>query len=291
VSAKPDPRPAPGTLLCRLDELADPGSRAFAWGEFGNEFRMFVVRKGALVRAYVNECPHARHPLDWNLGQVFDPSRELLVCASHGAKFRPEDGVCVEGPCLGKSLMPVEIDVGDKTVRLATPMRRRLEHLLVESDSRVSDRTALTLRLARPMDAQTTFAWQSDPSTRLHMRNPEKPNWEEHRAWFALLLADPRRALLIAEYGNTPVGSIRLDPQVLAGAGAAFEVSIVTAPSHRNKGIGGTILRLTRELVPDVVLVAFVKPENAASLKIFAVNGYVPADKDGHLVNWPGSGH
>jgi nitrite reductase/ring-hydroxylating ferredoxin subunit len=81
---------------------------------------MFVVRKGALVRAYVNECPHARHPLDWNLGQVFDPSRELLVCASHGAKFRPEDGVCVDGPCLGKVLTEVGIDTAGGNVRIGT---------------------------------------------------------------------------------------------------------------------------------------------------------------------------
>ena len=117
MSAKPDPRPAPGTVLCRLDDIPNPGSRAFAWGNFGNEFRIFVLRQGDLVRAYVNECPHARHPLDWNQGQVFDLDRKLLLCASHGAKFRPEDGVCVSGPCIGKALTAVGINcVSDQLI-------------------------------------------------------------------------------------------------------------------------------------------------------------------------------
>lgn len=118
MSVRPDPRPPAGTVLCRLDDIPDPGSRAFFWGEFGNEFRMFVVRKGELLRAYVNECPHARHPLDWNKGQVFDVDGKLLVCASHGARFRPEDGHCVFGPCLGKALTPVAVECRGGAVRL-----------------------------------------------------------------------------------------------------------------------------------------------------------------------------
>lgn len=113
-----DPRPASGTVLCRIEDIPDPGSRAFAWGEFGNEFRMFVLRRGELVRAYVNECPHARHPLDWNDGKVFNLERTLVLCSSHGALFRPDDGVCVLGPCVGKALTAVEIllDDGDLVV-------------------------------------------------------------------------------------------------------------------------------------------------------------------------------
>jgi len=120
MSAKSDPRPPAGTKLCRLDDIPNPGSRAFAWGEFGNEFRMFVVRKGDLLRAYVNECPHARHPLDWNQGKVFDTDGKLLVCASHGARFRPEDGHCVFGPCLGKALIGVPISVADRDIVFAS---------------------------------------------------------------------------------------------------------------------------------------------------------------------------
>ncbi|MHB8531045.1 MAG: Rieske (2Fe-2S) protein, partial [Caulobacteraceae bacterium] len=31
---------------------------------------------------------------------------DLIACASHGALFRPADGLCVGGPCAGRSLSP-----------------------------------------------------------------------------------------------------------------------------------------------------------------------------------------
>jgi nitrite reductase/ring-hydroxylating ferredoxin subunit len=35
-----------------------------------------------------------------------------LICATHGAVYRPDDGVCVAGPCVGASLtlLPVTLD-------------------------------------------------------------------------------------------------------------------------------------------------------------------------------------
>lgn len=60
------------------------------------------------VRAYVNLCPHMRVPLDRTGAGVFDRAKRHLLCGTHGARFRPDDGVCVSGPCAGDSLEALE---------------------------------------------------------------------------------------------------------------------------------------------------------------------------------------
>ena len=103
--------PAPGTVLCQLADIADPGGREFSFGRPPHEFTMFVIRRGSQAFGYVNDCPHARSPLNWLPDKFLDPSRTLIQCATHGARFRIEDGFCVGGPCPGKSLLAVPVRV------------------------------------------------------------------------------------------------------------------------------------------------------------------------------------
>jgi nitrite reductase/ring-hydroxylating ferredoxin subunit len=43
--------------------------------------------------------------------EFFDEDNKFIVCATHGALYQPQSGVCVAGPCNGKNLiaMPYEI--------------------------------------------------------------------------------------------------------------------------------------------------------------------------------------
>jgi nitrite reductase/ring-hydroxylating ferredoxin subunit len=107
------------SLLCRVDELADRSGRGFTITLDGAETKIMVVRVGTAVRAYVNACPHLGMNLDWQPDLFFDFERRHLLCGMHGALFRFGDGVCVYGPCLGRRLTPVAIDVRDGEVRLA----------------------------------------------------------------------------------------------------------------------------------------------------------------------------
>lgn len=99
------PEPWPEWPICRLDELADPDARGFYVGEGEWPFRGFIVRKGQGIFAYANICPHRRHPLDMLPDAFLVEDGKLIRCASHGALFEPETGLCVLGPCQGKSLM------------------------------------------------------------------------------------------------------------------------------------------------------------------------------------------
>ena len=107
-------------LLCRLDELSDPGSRGFTLEQAGGRGEeIFVVRRGDVVRAYRNACPHTGGPLDWKPDEFLDEEREHIMCATHAAIFRIEDGHCLAGPCRRRSLTPVAIECADGEIRLA----------------------------------------------------------------------------------------------------------------------------------------------------------------------------
>ncbi len=69
----------------------------------------FVVRFQGKPYAYVNQCAHVSVELDWNEGEFFTSQQDYLLCATHGAHYRPDNGYCVFGPCKGKRLKPIEV--------------------------------------------------------------------------------------------------------------------------------------------------------------------------------------
>ena len=112
---RPNPaRPSTGVRLCALDDLADPGAKGFIFREGDAMFLGFVVRLGEAVRGYIDHCPHAGMPLALLPNRYLTREGDLIICSSHGALFRPRDGLCVAGPCAGKSLehWPVIADAG-----------------------------------------------------------------------------------------------------------------------------------------------------------------------------------
>lgn len=102
-------------ILCALDDVPDGEARGFAVD--GGE-DIFVVRRGGDVYGYLNSCPHAASPLDWVENQFMNLDKSHILCATHGAEFRIEDGFCVLGPCRGQSLEPVAVSVRDGDVVL-----------------------------------------------------------------------------------------------------------------------------------------------------------------------------
>ena len=97
-------------VVCRLSELAD-GARGFTIGNGGWPLRMFVVRVGDTAHGYLNRCPHAGHPLDLMPQRFLTADGMLILCASHGALFEKSTGYCVAGPCVGRWLTPVPLQV------------------------------------------------------------------------------------------------------------------------------------------------------------------------------------
>ncbi|MGQ0708388.1 MAG: Rieske (2Fe-2S) protein [Rhodoferax sp.] len=63
--------------------------------------RAFAVRFDGKVYAYLNRCAHVPMEMDYQPNQFFDHTGRWLMCATHGAMYRPETGECRAGPCRG----------------------------------------------------------------------------------------------------------------------------------------------------------------------------------------------
>jgi nitrite reductase/ring-hydroxylating ferredoxin subunit len=106
----------PARRLCRLEEIPDGEAKAFPVDGF--EYEIFIHRQGQGARAFLNSCPHRGTPLDWVPDRFIAPDGEHFLCATHGALFRMEDGLCVAGPCAGARLAAVTVRVAEGWVLL-----------------------------------------------------------------------------------------------------------------------------------------------------------------------------
>jgi len=108
--------PPAGTRLCALHEIPAAGTKGFVFGQDVQRFELFLVYREGRLGAFVNDCPHAHTPLDVIQDQFLNLEKSLLLCATHGALFRIDDGRCVYGPCKGKALTPVPVHIKDGVI-------------------------------------------------------------------------------------------------------------------------------------------------------------------------------
>ena len=105
----------------RLADIDDPGCREFSIGDGDWPFKGFVVRQGDEVFAYQNLCAHVGHPLNWKPDSFLTKDKDAIICASHGAMYHIRSGECYAGPCRGRSLRKVDVDIRDGVVYVSGP--------------------------------------------------------------------------------------------------------------------------------------------------------------------------
>lgn len=159
--------------------------------------------------------------------------------------------------------------------------------IALEEPVRAADGAPVRLRPAEDRDVLILLAWQRDPETRRYARVARVPSESEHRRWFAEKLVDPNCIFQILEHKEQPAGFVRLDRIKERGG---FEVSIGVAPEKRGIKIARGGLALIRRLLPECRLLAYVNPENEASLKLFAAAGYRPGGERWYVSEAGGNG-
>jgi len=111
-------------VVCAADSIEPGDARSFSLSRItetgeNRPFPIVIVRTAANdYVGYVNACPHEGIWLNFGAGEFFSRDRAFLRCGRHGANFEIETGLCVDGPCQGKSLQPIALAVIDGEVCL-----------------------------------------------------------------------------------------------------------------------------------------------------------------------------
>lgn len=104
---------SPATHRYPLDSVKVDSSRGITIKRGESKVKLFVIRRGQQIYCYHNICPHMGVNLDWVENQFLDTSAQFIQCATHGALFQIEDGLCVAGPCQGQKLSPVKVNTAE----------------------------------------------------------------------------------------------------------------------------------------------------------------------------------
>jgi nitrite reductase/ring-hydroxylating ferredoxin subunit len=110
--------------ICSMNDIPSQKARGFKLVRLNDDgtqkpWHIVVVRWGRQVFGYVNRCPHDGVNLDWERNQFLDPNGIRLMCGKHGALFELGTGMCVDGPCKGRSLTPVALAILDNDICVA----------------------------------------------------------------------------------------------------------------------------------------------------------------------------
>lgn len=119
------PTPAAGTLLGRLDALADGSATMMELSvpDAQKPFRYLLLRSGDAVKAYENRCAHFGVPLAARQDLLIFKPHTSISCNVHYARYRWSDGICEAGDCVGEALpaIPVQLDA-QGNIRMAGDM-------------------------------------------------------------------------------------------------------------------------------------------------------------------------
>ena len=139
----------------------------------------------------------------------------------------------------------------------------------------------LLVRKVTAADGPTLLTWRNDPLVREASRSNHVLTQEEHTEWLQATLNDPDAHQFIVVRGQNDVGYVRFNQH-----GERAEVSIYLNPDFRGNSLGvAVLLTAQRALVNNAAvneLRAYVKPGNAASLRLFEAAGYTEETSEDH---------
>ena len=105
-------------FVCYLTELRNGSafSREIKVGD--RQIACIVYAQDNQAWVFLNSCPHTGVRLEWRPDDFLDASGCYLQCAMHGALFEPASGLCIDGPCVGQSLVTLNTTIDDGGIYL-----------------------------------------------------------------------------------------------------------------------------------------------------------------------------
>lgn len=134
--------------------------------------------------------------------------------------------------------------------------------------------SGIEIRKARPDDSENLFQWRNHPTIREVSRNASMIDWQDHQKWFAAVLVDTEKILLIGLSHGFPVGVVRFDVK-----NDEAEISIYLAPEKISSGLGRDLLQSSEKWLaanhPSIRQIhAHVLGANERSQRLFAGAGF-----------------
>jgi spore coat polysaccharide biosynthesis protein SpsF len=136
----------------------------------------------------------------------------------------------------------------------------------------------LQLRKIVESDAPLIFEWANDDDVRINAINTDKIKWNDHINWFNKKLQSPDTFMFIGFLQNEPVGQIRFDKE-----SEDYVLDYSISKIYRGKGLGTEIVKagikiLTETIHKPFTVVAHVKEENIASIKVFTKLHFIKSE-------------
>lgn len=155
-----------------------------------------------------------------------------------------------------------------------------------ESVSISGGKGGLSVRLARPDDSLDLLHWRNDLHVRAMSRNSDVLEEAAHLAWYEKALRSVDTIVLIGEQESRKVGMVRFDRRDTA----LWETSILLEAGCRGKGLSRVLfskaLAFFHERNAQAFILAAIKPENKASLRLFLSLGFVFDRQDGDILEY-----
>jgi len=100
--------------VCPASSLSDGGlAYKLPVQHAGQAATALFIRYKGQVHGYLNSCPHMGSELDWE-NHVFTRAGDQLMCARHGATFKPDTGDCTGGPCQPSKLNTLQVSEAEQ---------------------------------------------------------------------------------------------------------------------------------------------------------------------------------
>jgi RimJ/RimL family protein N-acetyltransferase len=128
----------------------------------------------------------------------------------------------------------------------------------------------ISLRKIDQQDAETLFEWANDPVVRANSIHTEPIKWDTHLAWLQSRLA-AGTVMLMLEVDGKPAGQLRFDYDT---DHQCWKIDYSISAEQRGKGLGKKIIEEGLVFLDKFPVVAFVKPENIPSLRVFEALGF-----------------
>jgi UDP-2,4-diacetamido-2,4,6-trideoxy-beta-L-altropyranose hydrolase len=193
----------------------------------------------------------------------------------------------------------------DRRESLSAAARKLVDGNGVERVLATMQTGCIYLRRVEEKDCGILWEWANDPDVRAVSLNSDPISWQSHVEWFRSKMQNPDSVLYLAlNSEDVPIGQVRC--QINDGSAV---LSISLAKEFRSKGYGGAVLQIAAAQFFQTSKVtsidAYVKPDNAASLKLFDRAGFIrerthliegqsairfvleKEQKLGTLVSWP----